>query len=53
LHALRVLGDIEQLEAGRKITGGGTEQKITAGRIDITAEDREEAVILDSKAERD
>jgi hypothetical protein len=41
-------GDLNS-EAGLKITDGGTEQKtITAGRIDITAENHEvSGVILD------
>jgi RecB family endonuclease NucS len=50
-HALRIPANIEELEAGLKITDGGREQTITAGRIDITAEDREGAtVILELKA---
>ena len=36
-RALR--GNIEQLEPGLKITDGGTERTVDAGRIDITAED--------------
>lgn len=32
-------GNIEQLEPGLKITDGGTEQTVGAGRIDITTED--------------
>lgn len=32
-------GNIEQLEPGLKITDGGTERTVDAGRIDITAED--------------
>lgn len=36
-RALR--GNIEQLEPGLRITDGGTERTVDAGRIDITAED--------------
>lgn len=36
-NALR--GNIEQLERGLRITDGGTERTVDAGRIDITAED--------------
>jgi hypothetical protein len=47
----RVLRDnIEQLEPGLKITDGGKEKAVAAGRIDITAEDRNGvAVVIELK----
>jgi hypothetical protein len=42
---------IEQLEQGLKITDGGKEQEVEAGRIDITAEDKNGAtVVIELKA---
>jgi hypothetical protein len=38
-------GDLNS-EAGLKITDGGTEQTITAGRIDITAENHEVSAVI-------
>ncbi len=44
-------GNIEQLEPGLKITDGGTERTIDAGRIDITAEDGDgNIVVIELKA---
>lgn len=44
-------GNIEQLEPGLKITDGGTERTIDAGRIDITAEDGDgNLVVIELKA---
>lgn len=37
---------IEQLEQGLKISDGGKEQTVESGRIDITAEDRDGAVVV-------
>ena len=38
-------GNIEQLESGLKVVDGGTERRVKGGRIDITAEDREENLV--------
>lgn len=44
-------GNIEQLEPGLKVTDGGTERTIDAGRIDITAEDGDgNLVVIELKA---
>jgi len=50
LHtALRA--NIEQLEPGLKIVDGGTERTVAAGRIDITAEDKDgNLVVIELKA---
>jgi RecB family endonuclease NucS len=54
-HALRV--SIEQLEPGLEIVDGGTERSVASGRIDITAEDRQGAIVVielkAGKADRD
>ena len=43
--------NIEQLEPGLKITDGGTERTVDAGRIDITAEDGDgNLVVIELKA---
>ena len=43
--------NIEQLEPGLKIIDGGTERTVAAGRIDITAEDKEgNLVVIELKA---
>jgi hypothetical protein len=48
-RALRA--NIEQLEPGLKIIDGGTERTVAAGRIDITAEDKEgNLVVIELKA---
>jgi len=39
-------GNIEELEMGLKITDGGSEQKVEAGWIDVTAEDVEGKLVV-------
>ena len=45
--------NIEQLEPGLKIIDGGTERTVAAGRIDITAEDKEGNLVVIDGSGRD